>query len=121
MMTTSFEREFVVSKAENMCKITEQYEHKIYTCVYNNSGHYPSSCLLFKKQNVSEIGFSIRVQMEPIQMDPTERTSLCIRIYSTWKRKQNAVSEMLRLKEKIMDNVQNCDSYIYIPSSQTYR
>jgi hypothetical protein len=40
---------------------------------------------------------------------------------STWRRRQNPVSEALCLKGRTVANIQNCDSYINIPSSQTYR
>jgi hypothetical protein len=44
------------------------------------------------------------LQAKRTQMGAVEGTSLC-----------------LRTKDRTMDSVQNCDSYINIPSSQTYR
>jgi hypothetical protein len=39
---------------------------------------------------------------------------------STWRRRQNPVSETSRthIKDRTINNVQNCDSYINIPSSE---
>jgi hypothetical protein len=45
---------------------------------YHNSGHYPSSCLLFKA-NISETGFFLHFQVEPTQLGPTQKNSLCLR------------------------------------------
>jgi hypothetical protein len=66
---------------------------------YHNSG-LVHRLAFYRKHDVSESGFCLRLQADPIQMDPVDRGSLCLRT---------------------MDNVQNCDSYINIPSSQTYR
>jgi hypothetical protein len=45
-----------------------------------------------------------------------------IRAGYTWRRKQNPISETSCLKKyRMIYNAQNCDSYINISSSQTYR
>jgi hypothetical protein len=41
---------------------------------YGISGHYPSSCFHLK-YNVSEIGFCLRLQVEPTQLGPIDRVS----------------------------------------------
>jgi hypothetical protein len=45
-------------------------------------GYYPSSCLYlkcssvsFSKQNVSETGFCLRLQVKPTQLDPIDRVN----------------------------------------------
>jgi hypothetical protein len=45
------------------------------------------------------------------------------RVGSTSRREQNQVSETLcfLIKNRTMNNIQNCGSYINTPSSQTYR
>jgi hypothetical protein len=40
---------------------------------------YPSSCFSFKTHNVSETGFSLRLQVKPTQLDPLERASPYLR------------------------------------------
>jgi hypothetical protein len=46
---------------------------------YHNSGHYPSSYILFKNYDVSETELSFRLQFESTQMGPTEIAILCLR------------------------------------------
>jgi hypothetical protein len=53
---------------------------------YYVSGHYPSSCLYLKhrpvyisKHSVSEIGFSLRLQVKSTQLGPVDRASPYLR------------------------------------------
>jgi hypothetical protein len=64
----------------------------------------PIFCL---KHNGSETGFYLRLHVEPTQLGPINTASL-----------RNVV---FQIKDRMMDNVQNCDNYINIPASQTYR
>jgi hypothetical protein len=88
------------------------------------------------KHDVSETGLCLLLQVEHTQMGPTERSNLCLRIRqriapstglilvgSIWRRSQNPVSETsyYKIKDGTINNIQNCDSYINIPSPQTYR
>jgi hypothetical protein len=45
----------------------------VYKYNYHNSGHYPSSCISFKLQG-SETGYCLHLQVEPIELDRTDRT-----------------------------------------------
>jgi hypothetical protein len=77
--------------------------------------------VLYLKHGVSEIISYLRLQVESTQMGPTEvriqRLALSIGpilIGTTWRRRQNPVSEMSWFKQKDnrqKDNVQNCVSY----------
>jgi hypothetical protein len=56
--------------------------HKIYsfvTMVHCYNYHTVPIILSFIQSNFSEIGFSFRLKVEPTQMGPTERASLCLR------------------------------------------
>jgi hypothetical protein len=83
---------------------------------YQNSGHYPSPSVLFK-HNVPQTGFCIRLQVEPAQLGPIDRWGPSS-IYWAQLSRSHMKTET---ESRTMDNVQNCDSYINIPSSQTYR
>jgi hypothetical protein len=66
----------------------------------------------YLKHEVSGTEFCLRHQVEPTQFDPRD---------STWRFHQNPVSKRRVLnKIRIMNNVQNCYSYINMPQSQTY-
>jgi hypothetical protein len=43
------------------------------------SGHYPSSCFLFKIYNVSETGFCLHLHVKPTQLGPIDRASPYLR------------------------------------------
>jgi hypothetical protein len=60
---------------------------------------------LYLKRNISETVFCLRLQILPTQLVSLDSL-------------RNIVFEM---KDRTMDNVQNYDSCINIPSSQTYR
>jgi hypothetical protein len=64
------------------------------------------SCL---KHIVSETGFFLHRQAEPTQFGPIDIVSLCLQIV------------VFQIKNRTMDDIQNCDSYINISLSQTYR
>jgi hypothetical protein len=51
---------------------TQEYSflRMVYYYIYHNSGHYPSSCPLLKKHNISETEFSLRLKVEPTQPGP---------------------------------------------------
>jgi hypothetical protein len=46
----------------------------VYKYNYHNSWHYPSSCLLLK-QDFSETGFCLRLQVNPTELGPVSETS----------------------------------------------
>jgi hypothetical protein len=49
----------------------------------------------YLKHDVLEIGLCLRLQVEPTQLLPIDRASLCLlpnEIGSTWRRRQNSVS-----------------------------
>jgi hypothetical protein len=93
------------------------YIHYRFIYDYHNSKHYPSSCL-YLKQNFSEVGF-------PVSGPESEIISIYWAQLSKFKLKAEAESNLrnvvFQIKDRTMDNIQNCDSYINIPSSQTYR
>jgi hypothetical protein len=60
------------------------------------------------KYNVSEIGVCNRPQVEPPQVGQIERTSL-------------SPNCRVLIKDKVIDNAKDCDSYINILSLETYR
>jgi hypothetical protein len=49
----------------------------VYQYNYHNSGHYTSSCL-FLKDDVSESGFCILLQVGPTQLCPVHRFCVCL-------------------------------------------
>jgi hypothetical protein len=77
-----------------------------------------SIVLFYLKYNISETVFCLRLQVEPTQLGPIDTASP----YSQ-RRRQNPVSETLRVlsKNRMMDNVQEHNSCINMPSSQTLR
>jgi hypothetical protein len=58
----------------------DRFVTMVYCYNYLNSGHYPSSFLLFKEHDISKTGFCLRLHVEPTQLDPIERASLCLRM-----------------------------------------
>jgi hypothetical protein len=60
-----------------------------------------------KVDRPSHVFIDFYIQRGPTELDPIDRACL-------------SVSETV-LNKRMMDNVQNCYSYINIPSSQTYR
>jgi hypothetical protein len=93
----------------------------------------------YLNHDVSETGYCLRLQVSPAQFDSIDRANLCFRaasiylsnrVCTTWRPKYNRVSETScsewnkhknKIKDRTMGNDQNCDSYIDIPASQTYR
>jgi hypothetical protein len=73
-----------------------------YSCYYIccDSGHYSLSSFY-----LSETGFCLRLQVDPTQLGPIDRASLYLNLN----------------KNRMLDNVQKHNSYINIPSSQTFR
>jgi hypothetical protein len=78
-----------------------------YLCNYQSVDiiHRP---VLYLKHHGSEIGFCLRILVEPTQWGPMDRVNLYLRCV---KKKE----------DRTTDNVQNCNNYINIPSSQIYR
>jgi hypothetical protein len=65
-----------------------------------------SSAVFYLIDSDSKAGFCLRHRAELTQVGPIE----------TWWRRKNLVSETYWNKN---NNIQNCDNYINIPSSQT--
>jgi hypothetical protein len=65
--------------------------------------------------DVSETGFCLRIQVEPTQLRPVDRASFCLRTKSSLR------NVVFGIKDRTMDNVQNCDININVTSSQIYR
>jgi hypothetical protein len=92
----------------------------ILTNIYNNHGGISTTpcgtTIVFLDiaitHNVSETGFRLRLQMEPIQLGPIDRD----------RRRQNAISETLCVlsENRTMDNVQKHNNSINIPPSLTF-
>jgi hypothetical protein len=65
--------------------------------------------------------------LSPSQVEPVSGNRLALFILpnlvvSTWRRRQNNLrNAVFWIEDSTMDNVQNCHSYINIPSSQSYR
>jgi hypothetical protein len=112
-------------------------------------GHYPSSCLypktssclFFKKHNVSESGFCLRLQLKPTRWGPIHRASLRPKIWTSsidwaqlnrfylktvtesslrnvafWKINRTVFWD----KDRTMDNVQQHNICTNVPLSQTF-
>jgi hypothetical protein len=76
----------------------------------------------YLKDNVSENAFCLRLQVEPTQLGAIDRVILCLQNQQHLKTEiESCLRRVLYKEDRTMDNVQNCDSYINIPSSQTYR
>jgi hypothetical protein len=75
--------------------------------------------VLYLKHYVSETGFYLRLQVELIQIGPTERATLSpetklSRIYLKTETESSLRNAVFWIKDRTMNNVQNCDSYITI-------
>jgi hypothetical protein len=91
--------------------------------------------VFYLKHDVSETGFCLRFQVEPTQFGPKDTAVLRLwsgdgeggilyilntTAYDSPEDGDRIQCVVFVIKERTMDNVQNCDSYIHIPSSQTY-
>jgi hypothetical protein len=79
---------------------------------YNHSSHYPSSRLLFE---ICHFGDWILYPCSG-ELRPTDRTSPYFRTETELSHRNFVFT-----KNTTKSNIQHCDSYINIPSSQTYR
>jgi hypothetical protein len=90
--------------------------------------------LFYLKHSISEIGSCLRIQVQQTQLAPVDRSSLCVKrqTSSVYWAQQNVLhletetessiqKVVFSIKDRTMDNVQNCDSYINTPSPQTCR
>jgi hypothetical protein len=59
--------------------------------------------------NISETGFCLSLFVKLTPFGPLDKPSLCLR------------NVVFKIKDRTIDNVQNCDNYINILSSQAYR
>jgi hypothetical protein len=60
--------------------------------------HHPA---FYLKHVVMDTGFCLRFQVEPTQVGPLSRASLCLRatwVGYTWRQRSNPVSEILYFK-----------------------
>jgi hypothetical protein len=68
-------------------------------------------------KNISEAGFCLRLQVEST-LSPVRRLALSIErnsVGSTERRKQSSLRNVVFcIKDRTMDNVQNCDSYTIV-------
>jgi hypothetical protein len=84
-------------------------ERKQNRCVTHNFGHCQSYSIL--KHSVSETGFCLRRQRLVLSIGPT-----CV---GPQEGDRNQAPKRCVLNK--LDNVQNCDSNVNVPSSQTHR
>jgi hypothetical protein len=90
--------------------------------------------IFYLKHDVSDTRFGFRLQVETTPLGPIYRASIFVETEASpiyWAQlsgfhlkieiKSSPRNVVLQVKDRTMDNVRNCDSYINIPSSQTYR
>jgi hypothetical protein len=76
--------------------------------------------VFYLKQNVSETGFCLLLQVEPNRVVPIEKDSLCHRkqrLAFYWEKTETESSlryTVFEIKDRTMNNVQKCDSYFHI-------
>jgi hypothetical protein len=82
----------------------------LYICIYiyHSSGHYPSSCLLLKKHDVSETGFFLRTGTSSIYWANLNRFHMKTETGSSLK------NVAFSIKDRTTDNVKNCDSLQFL-------
>jgi hypothetical protein len=81
---------------------------------YQNSGHYPSSCILFKAQRA----WILSPSLGGTYSDPIDRLSIPGDRFHLKTETESSLQNFLFLNK--MDNVQNCGFYVNVLSSQTY-
>jgi hypothetical protein len=106
---------WICTPLRRTCITTETVEYN-----YHNSGNYLTPCLLFKTRRFGDWNLSPSssgTYSETISIYWVQLCTLHLKT-ETESSLRNAVFEM---KIRLLDNVQNCDSYINIPLSQSYR